>query len=86
MLELLSRYHHFPSRAEDCLVTLFLPKLNVKRAVRKLSPNHSSFPLSLPNAHEADLPAFSLVCKSSSLCRTSSKERTSAGNISLIWT
>ena len=86
MLELLGRYHHFPSRAEDCLVTLFLPELNVKSAVRKLSPNHSSFPLPLPYAHEADLRAFSLASRSSSLCRTSSKERASAGNISFIWT
>jgi hypothetical protein len=47
MLELLGHYHHFPSRVEDCLVTLFLPKLDVKSPVRGLAPNYSSFPISL---------------------------------------
>jgi hypothetical protein len=47
MLELLGHYHHFPSRAEDCLVTLFLPKLDVKSTVSGLAPNYSSFPISL---------------------------------------
>jgi hypothetical protein len=47
MLELLGHYHHFPSRAEDCLVTLLLPKLDVKSTVRRLVPNYSSFPISL---------------------------------------
>jgi hypothetical protein len=51
MLELLSHYHHLPSRAEDRLVTLFLPKLDVKFPIWKPVSNNSSLPILLIVAH-----------------------------------
>src|SRR5579863_748755 len=44
MLKLLDHYDHFPSCAEDCLVALPLPKLDIKSSVGKPVPNHSRLP------------------------------------------
>jgi hypothetical protein len=51
MLELLGHYNHFPSSAENCLVTLQLPKLDVKFPIGKPAPNHSGLPISLNIRH-----------------------------------
>jgi hypothetical protein len=51
MLELLGHYRHLPSRAEDCLITLQLPKLDVESPIRKPAPNDSGLPISLNVGH-----------------------------------
>jgi len=37
MLQFLRQLHHFPSRPEDCLVTLFLPELYIEFPAWKLA-------------------------------------------------
>jgi hypothetical protein len=44
MVDFLSQFDHFPCSRKDGLISLLLPKLNVKRTIREPTLHQSCFP------------------------------------------